>query len=92
MYFNDKLKCNKHFWQEKVKLYANTCRVSLGLECECGATCWLNVFLQLILNISVWGWTQRNTYLGRGLKGGVHRNLWHIPVVDVLVAVPHAVD
>lgn len=31
-------------------------------------------------------------YLGRGLKGRVDGNLWHVPVVDVLVAVPHTVD
>ena len=31
-------------------------------------------------------------YLGRGLKGGVDSDLWHVPVVDVLVAVPHTVD
>lgn len=33
-----------------------------------------------------------STYLGRSLKSGVHSDLWHVPVVDVLVAVPHAVD
>lgn len=32
------------------------------------------------------------SYLRRGLKGRVHGNLWHVPVVDVLVTVPHAVD
>ncbi|KAF3849994.1 hypothetical protein F7725_019713 [Dissostichus mawsoni] len=31
-------------------------------------------------------------YLGRGLEGRVDCNLWHVPVVDVLVAVPHTVD
>lgn len=31
-------------------------------------------------------------YLGRGLKGRVDGDLWHVPVVDVLVAVPHTVD
>lgn len=70
----------------------DTCKVSLLVERECGATCWWNLYLQLILNISVLGWTQRNTYLGRGLKGGVHSNFWHVPVVDVLVAIPNAVD
>lgn len=69
----------------------DTCKVSLLLERECGATCWLSLYLQLMLN-SVLGWTQRNTYLGRGLKGGVHSNFWHVPVVDVLVAIPNAVD
>lgn len=69
-----------------------TCKVSLLLERECGATCWLSLYLQLILTISVLGRTQRNTYLGRGLKGGVHSNFWHVPVVDVLVAIPNAID
>lgn len=36
--------------------------------------------------------TATHTYLGRGLKSRVHSNLWHVPVVDVLVAVPHTVD
>lgn len=31
-------------------------------------------------------------YLRRGLKGRVDGDLWHVPVVDVLVAVPHTVD
>lgn len=33
----------------------DTCKVSLLLERECGATCWLSLNLQLILNISVLG-------------------------------------
>lgn len=36
--------------------------------------------------------SRAHTHLGRGLKGWVHSNLWHVPVVDVLVAVPHTVD
>lgn len=38
------------------------------------------------------GLNTEETYLRRGLIGGVHSNLWHVPVIDVLVAVPHAVD
>lgn len=33
-----------------------------------------------------------STDLGRSLEGRVDGDLWHVPVVDVLVAVPHAVD
>lgn len=33
-----------------------------------------------------------DTHLGRGLEGRVHGDLWHVAVVDVLVAVPHTVD
>ena len=36
-------------------------------------------------NLGIWG------YLWRGLEGGVDSDLWHVPVVDVLVAVPHTV-
>lgn len=34
----------------------------------------------------------KGSYLRRGLKGGVDGNLWQVPVVDVLVAIPHTVD
>lgn len=53
-----------------------------------GATCWLNLVLQLTQH----QFSHTHTHLGRGIKGGVHSNLWHVPVVDVLVAVPNTVD
>lgn len=36
--------------------------------------------------------TGRSQYLGWSFKGGVHRDLRKVPVIDVFVAVPHTAD
>lgn len=53
--------------------------------CGQDATCWLNSSITYYCH-------RQCAHLRGGLKGRVDRNLRHVPVVDVLVAVPHTVD
>lgn len=91
---------NKCFLPDMVKSYEQILShfffLTVPVWMRCHLLAWLQHYI-LLPSAFFAEWKHRvylwqHAYLRRGLKGRVDGDLWHVPVVDVLVAVPHTVD